>query len=260
MRLFDLHSHTTRCHHASGAVEQYIERAIELDFFEFGISDHSPWMIQHPDEPMAMSWAELPGYVSEIQRLQERYQRDGEKSFRLRLGMEMDFVPSRLDVARETIRRYPWDYLIGSIHNVGIWSINCREEAIIYKNYSIADICEVYFHQIGEMVRERFCDVIGHLDLPKKMGYGPKEGCLRWIEPLIPAIRQAGMAVEINTSGKDSPGGECFPSWDVVEALAAGGVMLTLGGGLPCAGRGRPSFSRGDEEPEPAGREGTGAL
>ena len=33
--------------------------------------------------------------------------------------MEMDFIPSRLELARDVQRRYEWDYVIGSVHIVG---------------------------------------------------------------------------------------------------------------------------------------------
>jgi histidinol-phosphatase (PHP family) len=39
----------------------------------------------------------------------------------------------------------------------------------------------------------------------------------------------SGIAVEINTSGRDNPAQEFMPGWEVVEALAAAGVPLTLG-------------------------------
>ena len=71
------------------------------------------------DQRYAMRADEQDDYVADVHRLQERYNRDGETPFRIRLGMEMDFIPSRLDVARDTARRYEWDYLIGSVHNIG---------------------------------------------------------------------------------------------------------------------------------------------
>ena len=37
------------------------------------------------------------------------------------------------------------------------------------------------------------------------------------------------MAVEINTSGLDSPAREFLPGWEIVAALAESGVPLTLG-------------------------------
>ena len=79
------------------------------------------------------------------------------------------------------------------------------------------------------MIRERFCDVVGHLDLPKKMGSMPDGGMLRYVEPLIPDLLANDVAVEINTSGLDNPAQAFMPGWDVIEVLASRGVSLTLG-------------------------------
>lgn len=222
----DFHSHTTRCRHATGTMESYVEHAMARGIREFGFSDHSHWMLHDKERRYAMQEEELDDYVTDVLRLQERYDRDGQDSFHIRLGMEMDFIPSRLDMARDAIQRYEWDYLIGSVHNIGFEKLQAPE---MYDSWHIDDVCELYFHFVHMMVRERFCDVVGHLDLPKKMGWMPVGGMLRYVEPLIPELRANDMAVEINTSGFDNPAREFMPGWDVVEALAANGIPLTLG-------------------------------
>ena len=224
--LIDLHSHTTRCCHAVGTMEAYVERALALGLGEFGISDHSHWMLHDKEQRYAMRADEQDDYVADVRRLQERYNRDGERPFRVRLGMEMDFIPSRLDVARDTARRYEWDYLIGSVHNVGFEKL---QEPSMYDLWHIEDVCELYFHTLGMMIRERFCDIVAHLDLPKKMGRMPAGGMLRYVEPLIPLLRANDIAVEINTSGLDSAAQALMPGQEIIEALAASGVPLTLG-------------------------------
>lgn len=222
----DYHIHTMLCNHATGAMEEYVEQARARGLHEFGFSEHSPWMVQSGKVRNTMLWEELPGYVEKVKQLDADY---GEAhNFRVRLGMEMDFVPARLDQAHEIIGRYDWDYLIGSIHHLGLFCLPSRHWAATYDRYTPEQISEVYFEHVGMMVRERFCDVIGHLDVIKKHGHRPAGGHMRWIEPLIPKIREAGMAVEINTSGLDYVAGEVFPAWDIIEALNAGGVPLML--------------------------------
>ena len=226
--LTDYHSHTTRCHHAVGTMEQYVERALALGLEEFGFSDHSPWMIQMPGRPMAMQAAELPLYVADVQALQARYNRDGERPFRVRLGLEMDYVPTRLAQAAAAAAAYPWDYLIGSVHHLGFWAMPDPESATMYDRAAFADVCELYYHEIGEMIDRRFCDIVAHLDVIKRFGYAPAGMILEYVRPLIPRIKAAGMAVEVNTSGMDYPCLEAFPSWDVVEALIKAEVPLML--------------------------------
>jgi histidinol-phosphatase (PHP family) len=223
--LMDLHNHTTRCCHATGPMAAYVERAKALGLSNFGFSDHSHWMLQACGERLAMLAGELDAYVADVLALQAEYDSEAPRPFHVRLGMEMDFMPSRLPLAREIQSRYDWDYIIGSVHNIGFEKLQAPE---MYDQWSIDDVCELYFHQLGMMVDERFCDIIAHIDLPKKMGRRPASGMLSHVESLIPAILAAGMAVEINTSGRDAPAQEFMPGWEVIEALAAAGVPLTL--------------------------------
>ena len=207
-------------------MDAYVEQALQKGICEFGFSDHSHWMLNTRGQRNSMLAEEQDDYVAAVKRLQEKYNRDGDQPFHIRLGMEMDFIPSRLEIARDVARRYEWDYLIGSIHNIGFEKL---QEPAMYDFWHIEDVCEIYFHFVGMMIRERLFDIVGHLDLPKKMGTRPEGGMLRYVEPLIPDLLASGMAVEINTSGLDNPAQEFMPGWDVVEALASRGVPLTLG-------------------------------
>lgn len=210
-------------------MEEYIENAMARGIREYGFSEHSHWMIQAPGEWLAMKESDLGHYVESVYGLQRRYNREGPNPFHLRLGIEMDFVPTRLDIAREVSSRIDWDYRIGSIHHIGVWGFDNPALVKQWDEYHIEDICEVYFGLMRQMIEVRFCETIGHLDLVKKFGHRPKKGLMRWVEPLIPLIRETGMAVEINTAGRDKPAKEFYPSWDILERLIEAKIPITLG-------------------------------
>ena len=42
----NLHTHTTRSHHASGTEREYIENAIAGGLTRFGFSDHAPYVFR----------------------------------------------------------------------------------------------------------------------------------------------------------------------------------------------------------------------
>lgn len=227
--LVDYHNHTTRCGHATGTMGEYIERAREAGIAEYGFAEHSHWMIQGPGQWLAMKEADLPGYVAEVGDLQRRYNREGPEPFHVRLGIEMDFVPSRLEIARRVSEQFDWDYRIGSIHHIGLWGFDDPDLTGDWDRVNIEDVYDAYFELMRRMIDGRFCEIIGHLDLPKKFGHRPEGGAMRWVEPLIAPIAEAGMAVEINTAGRDKPVAEFYPSWEIVEGLAEAGVPITLG-------------------------------
>lgn len=38
----DLHNHTILCNHATGSVDEYVQKAIELEIDVYGFSEHAP--------------------------------------------------------------------------------------------------------------------------------------------------------------------------------------------------------------------------
>ena len=50
----DLHNHTTLCNHATGTMEEYIQKAISLNIDIFGFSDHAP-MDFEPEYRMSLA-------------------------------------------------------------------------------------------------------------------------------------------------------------------------------------------------------------
>ena len=54
--MFNLHTHTYRCNHASGKDEEYVIKAIENGYSTIGFSDHAPYLFPN-------------GYVSSFRML-----------------------------------------------------------------------------------------------------------------------------------------------------------------------------------------------
>ena len=112
---FDLHTHHYRCGHAEGTIEDYIRAAIDKDLKVIGISDHSPYFASehdHPEPEIAMAKSEFPRYVEEVLRLKAKY----EGKIDVLLGVESDFFPEHIEIYRKEYSRYPFDYIIGSVH------------------------------------------------------------------------------------------------------------------------------------------------
>ena len=69
------HTHTSRCHHATGSDEDYVLSAIKGGYEILGFSDHTPW-------PYASGFvsrtrmlpSELEGYVQSLRTLKEQYE------------------------------------------------------------------------------------------------------------------------------------------------------------------------------------------
>ncbi len=84
------HTHTTRCQHAAGEDEEYVQAALRAGFEELGFADHAPWPFQNGFvSRIRMGLEDLPGYIQSVQALRERYA--GQIS--VRLGLESEYFP-----------------------------------------------------------------------------------------------------------------------------------------------------------------------
>ena len=75
--LANYHTHTYRCHHASGEDRAYVEAAIRNGMQVLGFSDHCPWVYENGYvSGTRMSPAEVDGYFQSLTDLREEYRRD----------------------------------------------------------------------------------------------------------------------------------------------------------------------------------------
>ncbi len=104
------HVHTSRCKHATGTDREYIERAIELGADEIWFTDHAPY----PGDKIGtrMLFSERPEYVSTMRALRKEY----EKDITVKIGMEMEYLPSFDGYIKETRDSGEFDLLILGQH------------------------------------------------------------------------------------------------------------------------------------------------
>ena len=149
----------------------------------------------------------------------------------LRLGIECDFVPGREDRIANLLER-GFDYAVGSIHFLG------ESGAVDDRRYdiweAIADPDELwstYFRWQAELVRSGLFDIVSHPDLVKIWGEGrprPQRDPRFHYEPLVEAIAETGIAVEVSTAGLRKPVGEIYPARDLAEMCVEAGAVFAL--------------------------------
>jgi histidinol-phosphatase (PHP family) len=91
------------------AAKQRGLRVFGLSEHVFQISEIDPVLAHLPREGRIMP---MESYRAEILEAAEKEQ------FDVRLGLEVDFDPERNDAIQAPLRKYAWDYLIGSVHDV----------------------------------------------------------------------------------------------------------------------------------------------
>lgn len=103
------HTHTVRCKHAEGTMEEYIEAAISKGYTVLGFSDHAPW-------PNKGNWrmdaSEFEDYCNDVNRMKEKYK----DQIEIKLGLEAEYVPEWMDWLKDLVKKYNVDYLIFGNH------------------------------------------------------------------------------------------------------------------------------------------------
>ena len=102
-------------------------------------------------------------YVEEVLRLKQQYA----GKINVLLGVESDYFPEHVDVYRQEYAKYPFDYIIGSVHLSGGVSIFNRNR---WKKLNPAEQVthkEEYYRLIAESARSGMFHILGHIDAMK---------------------------------------------------------------------------------------------
>jgi len=215
----DLHNHTALCKHASGTVQEYVEKAIKKSIKYFGFSDHAP---MDYDLKYRMGFEQMREYEKAISHVKKMH----ENTLHVLLGYEVDFLKGHMD---DRVLKADVDYLIGSVHFVDKWGFDNPEFIGEYKNKNIDKIWEEYFEAIEALAKSRLFHIVGHIDLIKVFNFLPKKDVKLIAQKAIKAIKKADLVVEINASGFRKPVKEAYPSPSIMELLSEYDIPITFG-------------------------------
>ena len=222
--LADYHTHTPLCHHAEGTPEAFLNQAIATGLAEYGISDHAP-QAPEPFDEWRMLEAELPDYFAWIETA--RNYADGR--IQVRSGLECDWLPNCEDWIAHLDSLYDWDYLIGSIHYLGDrWDFDNPKWLGRWAEIDVEEVWTRYWEEYATMARSGLFDFLGHPDLIKKFAYRPDGDLRRFYEPVIEAIIDGDVAIELNTAGFHKPCAEQYPSAEFLQLAAQAKIPITL--------------------------------
>ena len=111
--LANYHTHTARCHHASGSEREYIEAAIAGGMKILGFSDHAPQFYgEDYVSGMRMLPKEAEEYVGTLKRLSDEYKDD----IKILVGFEAEYFPRLFPKLRALCAELGVDYLIMGQH------------------------------------------------------------------------------------------------------------------------------------------------
>lgn len=223
----DLHNHTYLCKHATGIMEDYVQKAIDEKIDVFGFSDHNP---MHLDKRHRMEDKYKVDYISMYKEVKKQF----EGKIKLLFGYEFDYLETGMDTS---LLKENLDYVIGSVHFLNdfivddpkmIEAYKKRKEA--FKNKNTEYLWQSYFEQLKKMANTGLFDIVGHIDLVKILTIEEPKKDIRLIaKDALKAIKKSGMAIEINAAGLRKTVEDTYPSKKLLEEIFAFDIPITFG-------------------------------
>ncbi len=205
-------------------VDRYLEAASGAGVGELGVSEH---IHRFAD---ALSLWKHPFWVENATDDLAAYC-DFVRSTPLRLGIEMDFLPGAEDRVSNLLGEHDFDYVVGSVHFLDDVAVDHPDYDAWEADGDPDRVWRRYFELAAEAARSGLFDIFSHPDLVKVWGSErprPQRDPRFYYEPLVEAIAESGIAVEISTAGLRKPVGEMYPSRGLAEMCVDAGAAFSL--------------------------------
>lgn len=214
------HTHTYRCHHATGTEKEYIERAIEGGIKYFGFSDHIPCIsLDGSESTFRVSMDDRFNYARKVLALKEEY-RD---KIDIKLGYEAEYCPLLFDRMLEVCRETDAEYLILGQHFIGNEYVKGQRVSS-----TASDSEERLFHyveQVCEGMRTGYFSYVAHPDVIRFSG--DKEIFRKYMKKICQTSLETGVALEVNFLGlRDN---RHYPNPDFWELVGEMGCEVVYG-------------------------------
>ena len=227
----DGHMHTHLCHHARGAMEEYVEAGIRYGLKQIIFLEHLETGIEY-FETTWLTDRDFEVYFQEGKRLQKKYQ----GVIEIGLGVEVGYNPRKIDEIRTRLGRWQWDRVGISYHFLHTAAGHLNMVSSKQVNISALDrlgidqVITAYYRDLCQAVLTLPGDVLCHCDAVLR--HHPEgrqvEGHDTLINELFDAVVEKKLAIEVNTSGyrfRNEP----FPAIELLQKAVARGIPLVAG-------------------------------
>lgn len=205
----------------------FVEAAIERGLRELAFTDHVPLYFLPGDDPdpgVAMTRAELPGYVDEVLSLKEEFRGRVD----VLLGLEADYAEGHEDALSEILAAHEWDVVLGSVHWVAGGWIDAPGSGRRHETEGSERLWAEYYRLLSKAAASGLFDVLTHFDLPKKFGHRMPAACDGAELEAVRAARASGVAVEVSSAGLRKTVAEEYPAPALLSRLVSAGVPIVF--------------------------------
>ena len=217
--LANYHTHTKRCHHASGEDREYVEAAIQAGLKILGFADHCPWI--YPKEEFVsgirMAPWEVDGYVQSLENLKKEYAKD----IKIYIGFETEHCQDMIPAQDKFLKDYPVDYMICGQH-----FLTAEYESFYTgRPHGDEDFLERYVDTAIEGMKSGRYLYLAHPDLINFTG--EEELYRKHMKRLCEVLKELDVPLEINVLGLSE--GRRYPSKRFLELAKETGNKAIIG-------------------------------
>lgn len=193
---YNYHCHTTRCKHAEGTDEAYVQAALEAGFAGCGMADHAPWPFASGYvSRIRMGVDELPGYIASCQALKQQYA----GRIAVHTGLECEYFPRYIDHIHR-MQDMGIEYLILGQH----FADSEEDTPAATVNSKTDDGALRYAESAANAIRTGLFAYVAHPDLYMKYrtdaDFTP--ACERAADMICQAALEAKLPIEYNLLGQ----------------------------------------------------------
>lgn len=197
--IYNFHTHTFRCAHATGTERNYIERAISMGIKKMGFSDHIPFM--HTDGfeiGYRVKTSDALDYFNTLKALREEYK----SQIKIYIGFETEYYPAYFDKMITNALELGAEYFILGQHQLKTDRADGYEGQAFFppleKNNNQHALAE-YVDALISGVKSGYVSYVAHPDAYNFCGEA--NVYINEYSRLLNACKQFNVPIEINCLG-----------------------------------------------------------
>ena len=222
--MFDYHIHSDFSDDSQSDLTDMIEAAYALRLTEIAITDHFDPEYANRSTPFTL---DFPAYHQALDEAASAYM----GKIKIVKGIELGLQKKVLDLCKETVKAYPYDFVLGSFH--------CAENKEIYGgdfflNKTASESYRHFYSYVYDCLAAfKDYSVIGHFNIiDRYTGTIPEDAVyMDIVEAILKMIIADGKGIEINTSSfRYGMGNRMKPSLEILRLYKdLGGSIITIG-------------------------------
>lgn len=212
--------------YAPGWIGRYVSEARARAVEEIAVTEHVHRFAQ------ARDWLDNPWWREEATQDVDAYcaalvAARREHGLPVLVGVEMDWLPGRVEEITAFLEGRPFDIVLGSVHWLGTLGVD-HPDFPAWSSMSPEEVWSAYLDELVAAARSGLFDVLAHPDLPKVFGHRLPDALRGRMDDAVAAIAETGVCLECSSAGLRKPVAELYPEPGLLARANAAGIPVTL--------------------------------